>query len=513
MIKKLIFHPFFSSPFRQYGLFLLRLLQRSRASGMDVIRRSMVSFRPMEGNLIHLGATAKSGTGEIPRRRSGNEQTGSSPGIALLFVWFLLAGAGSPVFAQEPLPPGSTNAIGDSLALEQYVRQALEDSPRLEALFQQYYARLEQIPQVGTLPDPEVMFQYHVNPMEQSNPLSRTTVSAKQMFPWFGTLGKRKEQVEKLSRVEWTAFEEARNELAMEVREQWYRMHELHHHLMVYWRNLDLLESLERQVRSQYESGKASQVDLLRLQIEQENIRTRIENSEEELGTMKIRFNAFLDREPEAEVQLRGVMFSRQRTMSEEELKKAIREHNPRLRGSEYEEEAALAAEEWARLEGRPSFGLGVTVMNRNYMYMPLMGAEEPSVTASLTVRLPIYRSKYRAQQKEAQIEARVAREQQRDIANNLNAEAESLLQQYRDAGRRIALHEERLIPRTRQALEVALSDYVSGRAGFEQIIQLQQQLLDYEMKLNTAYVERNIAAAEIEYLSGEYNVKPEEID
>lgn len=431
--------------------------------------------------------------------------------ILLALIFFLFLGANSQ--AQEHPSPGSNEAVEDSLALEQYVQQALENSPHLEGLFQQYYARLEQLPQAGTLPDPEIMFQYHINPMERSNPLTRTTVSAKQMFPWFGTLGKRKERVEKLARVEWTAFEEARNELAMETREQWYLMHELNHHLMIYRRNLELLQRLERQVRSQYESGKVSQVDLLRLQIEQEKIRTQIENSEEELDAMKIRFNALIDREPKAEVKLPEVMFSRKLAMSEENIRKTIYDRNPRLRGSEYEEQAALAAEEQARLESYPSSGLGVMVMNRNYMYMPLMAGNGAALTGSLTIRLPLYRSKYRAQQKEAQIRARVARQERRDIANRLNAEVESLLQQYRDADRRIILYEERLIPKTRQALEVALSDYSSGRTDFEQIIQLQQQLLDYEMKLNAAYVGQNIATAEIENLSGEYNVNPEEIE
>lgn len=431
----------------------------------------------------------------------------------LLWTAVLFMGIKPNLQAQDTPSPGSNEAVTDSLALEQYARQALEDSPRLEALFQQYYARLERIPQVGTLPDPEVMFQYHINPMEQGNPLGQTTVGATQMFPWFGTLGKRKEQVKKLALVEWAAFEEARNELAMQVKKQWYRMHEMHHHLMIYRRNLELLESLERQVRSRYESGDASQVDLLRLQIEQENIGTQIDDGEEKLAAMKIRFNAFLDRKPEAEVRLPEVMFSRKLAPGEAAVIDAIQEYNPRLRGREYEEEAALSAQEQARLEGLPSFGLGVTVMNRNYMFMPLMDADGPSVTASLTIRLPLYRSKYRAQQKEAQIKVRAAQEQQREITNNLNAEAASLLQQYRDAGRSVALHEKRLVPKTRQALEVALSDYISGRAGFEQIIQLQQQLLDYEMKLNTAYVERNITAVEIEFLSGKYNINPEEIE
>lgn len=431
----------------------------------------------------------------------------------ILFSAVFFLGITQHIQAQDHPLPGSREAVEDSLALSKYIKEALTNNPRIEGLFQQYYARLEQVPQVGALPDPEIMFQYHINPMEQSNPLTRTTVSATQRFPWFGTLNKREEQVKKVADMEWTAFEEARNEIVQRVKKRWYRIHELHHHLMIFHQNMDLLGQLRRQVQRRYENGDVSQVDLLRIQIEQDNLETRIVNTEEELETMKVQFNSLLNRPAEAEVQVPDVMYSSQLTRKEERLRQVIYDRNPELHGKKLQEEAALVAEEQARLEGRPSFGIGLMVMNKNYMYMPLMSGERAGLTGSLTIRLPLSRSKYRAQRKEARIEARVAREEQQEVTNRLAAEVESQLQQYRDANRRIALHEERLIPKTRQALEIALSEYAGGRGNFEQIIQLQQQLLEYEMMLNTAYVEQNIATAEIEAMAGKYNAQPEEIE
>ncbi|SHE61545.1 Outer membrane protein TolC [Fodinibius roseus] len=431
----------------------------------------------------------------------------------ILFASVFVLGIAQNTRAQDPPSPGSGDAVEDSLVLHRYIQEALANNPQIEGLFQQYYARMEQVPQVGALPDPEIMFQYHINPMEQSNPLTRTTVSATQRFPWFGTLNKREERVKKVADVEWTAFEEARNEIVQRVKKRWYRIHELHHHLMIFRQNMDLLGQLKRQVQRRYESGDVSQVDLLRIQIEQDNLETRIVNTEEELEAMKVHFNSLLNRPAEAEVYIPDVMYSSQLARSEERLRQVIYNRNPELRGRELQEEAALVAEEQARLEGRPSFGLGLMVMNKNFMYMPLMSGERAGLTGSLTIRLPLSRSKYRAQRQEARIEARIAREEQQEVTDRLTAETESLLQQYRDADRRIALHEERLIPQTRQALRIALSEYAGGRGDFEQIIQLQQQLLKYEMMLNTAYVEQNIAIAEIEALAGEYNATPEEME
>jgi outer membrane protein TolC len=333
------------------------------------------------------------------------------------------------------------------------------------------------------------------------------------MFPWFGTLGKRKEYVAKMAEIEWTTFQQARNQIVLRVKQQWYRMKELHHHIMVFGRHLELSNKLEQQVRSQYESGRVSQVELLRIQIEQERLETRIKNAEGELGVMKTRFNALLNRNPGAEVRFPGNMTAFNLEHEDADLRRSIILNNPELTNAEIEEDAAKVAAEQARLERLPSFGLGLMVMNRNFMYMSLMEDDQAAWSGSLTIRVPLNRSKYRSQQEEAHLLVRAAQEKQQAVYNRLMVDVAEALQQYREARREVKLYEERLIPKILQALDIALDEYSAGRSDFEQVIQLQQQLLDYEMQLQTAYANQNIATAEVEYLSGKHNVGPEEID
>src|SRR5699024_9434868 len=98
-------------------------------------------------------------------------------------------------------------------------------------------------------------------------------------------------------------------------------------------------------------------------------------------------------------------------------------------------------------------------------------------------------------------------------LQNQLTTKAEKQLQEYRDAQYRINLYNDKLIPKTNRALEIAIESYSTGSGNFEELMRLQQQLLTYEMKLNTAYVERNIAVAGIEYLYARYNIELSEIN
>ncbi|MDR8390470.1 TolC family protein [Aliifodinibius sp. S!AR15-10] len=397
--------------------------------------------------------------------------------------------------------------------LDHYLQEAARNNPELQALVYKYRSILEQAPQVGTLPDPEVMFMYFANPRNYSSPLSRMTLSASQWFSWFGTLNTAEKRVQSLARAQLDEVINTRNRLFRDIKEVRFQMYEINHHIKVFRENLELLSMLESTVDIIYETGEASQVDLIRLQIEKDKIRTRIEQMEDRLVPHQIEFNTLLNRDPQAAIDMPMPMETNTLGLSPDKILAKIQAQNPRLSRLDYNKQAAEYALEGARLSGLPSFGVGVEAMLPNFMYMPLMPGERTALVAKLSVKVPLYRNKYNAQQREARLDIRSIQAQQTDVRGRLYADAEKRLQQYRDAQYRINLYEDQLMPKTRRALEIAIEAYSTEVGNFEELIQLQRQILDYEMGLNTAYVERNIAVAELEYLYGKYNVSPEEIE
>lgn len=423
--------------------------------------------------------------------------------IAAGLLFFLLV-TGTKVYAQQ-----DTTAT----QLDSYLQEAAQNNPELQALVYEYRSILEQAPQVGTLPDPEVMFMYFANPRNYSNPLSRMTFSASQRFPWFGTLNTAEKRVRSLARAQLDEVINTRNRLFRDIKEVWFRMYEINHHIKVFRENVELLNMLESTVNILYETGEASQVDLIRLQIEKDKIRTRIEQMEDRLLPYQTRFNTLLNRNPQAEIVIPMPMETNTLALSPSEILAKIQAQSPQLSRLDYNKQAAEFALEGARLNGLPSFGVGVEAMAPNYMYMPLMAGDRTALVAKISIKVPLYRKKYNAQQREARLDIRSIEAQQTEIGNRLLSNADKQLQQYRDAQYRIDLYEDQLMPKTRRALEIAIEAYSTELGNFEELIQLQRQILDYEMGLNTAYVERNIAIAELEYLYGRYNVRPEEIE
>lgn len=424
-------------------------------------------------------------------------------GVTAGMIFFLLV-SGAEVHAQ----PDTTAA-----PLGRYLQEAAQNNPELQAVVYDYRSILEQAPQVGTLPDPEVMIMYFANPRNYTSPLSRLTFSATQRFPWFGTLNNAEQRVQTLARAQLEEVINTRNRLFRDIKQVWFRLFEINHHITVLRENLELLRMLESTVDIQYETGEASQVDLIRLQVEKDKIRTRIDQMQDRLVPHQFEFNALLNRDPQAAIELPMPMETNTLGLSADKISARIQARNPRLSRLDYNKQAAEYALEGARLSGLPSFGVGVEVMLPNYMYMPLMPGERTALMAKVSVKVPLYRKKYDAQLREARLDIRSIEAQQTETGNRLLVDAEKHLQQYRDAQSRIELYEDRLMPKTRRALEIAIEAYSTKMGNFEELIQLQRQILDYEMELNTAYVERNIAVAGLEYLYGRYNADPEEIE
>ena len=160
--------------------------------------------------------------------------------------------------------------------LNDYLKQAAQNNPELQADYNQYLAALEQVPQVTTLPDPEVSFGYFINPIETRVGPQQARFGLTQMFPWFGTLGSRGDVAIQKARAAFEAFRESRNSLFFEVHKTWYNLYEIEESIRIMQENIDILETYESISTRRYETGAVGQADILLVPIEKEDLKTNL---------------------------------------------------------------------------------------------------------------------------------------------------------------------------------------------------------------------------------------------
>ncbi|MFO7854417.1 MAG: TolC family protein [Paracoccaceae bacterium] len=119
------------------------------------------------------------------------------------------------------------------------------------------------------------------------------------------------------------------------------------------------------------------------------------------------------------------------------------------------------------------------------------------------TIRLPIYRSRTKSQKQQISSRLQAVEMERVQAENRISSDLESAQETLRSSNRSIELLDNELIPRARQVLDILSEEYTSGNARFDELLQIQRELLDLEFERVEAVVNQNKAMARIERLVG----------
>ena len=385
--------------------------------------------------------------------------------------------------------------------LDAYLKEAAQNNPGLKARYLDYQAALQKVPQVGALPDPEVSFGYFISPIETRVGPQRMRFSAMQMFPWLGTLDAKKETAALLAKARFEEFEQARNQLFSEVKATWCNLYELEHATRITARHIELVKSWESLSTTRFEAGTASMVDVLRAQMELAELENQLQGLRDKRVPLLARFNQHLGRPVATPIAIPDTIAISELTLDRTALSDSIHKSNPALRSIMLRQDAAAQAGVAAQKMGGPSFGLGLSYMmtgQRTDVDVPQNGKD--AIMPMVSVRIPLYRSRYRAIVSEADLQQQALQQQEAQQLNVLSVELEQQLAAYADADRRISLYREQH-KRAEQAMNLLLTAYTTNGKDFEEVLRLERMLLNYELETVKAVRDKNTAAANIERL------------
>ena len=398
--------------------------------------------------------------------------------------------------------------------IRKYQQIAGENNPKLRASFHRYLAALEEGPQVGSLPNPEVSFAYFISPIETRLGPQQARISVAQMFPWFGTLSDRRSAADFQAKAAFEAFQENRNRLFYEVERTFLNLYETEYKIEIAENNLEILNSLVELSLRRYETNRSTQVDVLRAQIELEDLKTQIEFLRDDRKVILQKLNELLNQEEMIDITLPDSLPSEFNLEPAVELQELIAQRNPGLNRLRFQERSSEQMRNVAANEGRPSFRIGFDYIFTGETEMP--GIENSGRDAAMVmagVSIPLFRKKYKANVRQADLELRATQDQIYAEQNELETVLKSTLRDFSNAARQFELIDSMQIQRVKQALRIMMQTYSSDSSSFEEILRMQRMLLDYQLTRVSALTEMNRAAAFIDYLTGKNNITPKEIN
>ncbi|MGM0613061.1 MAG: TolC family protein [Bacteroidota bacterium] len=385
--------------------------------------------------------------------------------------------------------------------LSKYLKEAGENNPELRAAYHEYYAALEKVPQVSALPDPKLSFGYFISPVETRLGPQQLKFSVSQMFPWFGTLKKQEEAYTDKAKVKYQQFLSLKNEVYKKVKLKWYELYKAKEELRITKENLDVLHSLKQITERNYETGKTEMTDVLRLDVnirEQEN---KLEDLQEQLSTTKTEFNLLLNKNSTAKVsppqELKADTFD---LMS---YRDSVM-NNPDLKALEHKVTSLKHQQEVVKKKGYPNISLALdyaVIGERQDMQVANSGRDV--IMPMIGVSIPLYRNKYNAMEKEKELQLKSVKSKQQSKANNLSSEYKKAEEQYLDAMRKVDLYKEQS-NETERIYNLLETNYSSDGENFYELLKTRLMVLEFELKLEKARANQNIAIAKLEYLTNQ---------
>jgi outer membrane protein TolC len=392
------------------------------------------------------------------------------------------------------------SASGFAQPLDDYYKIAAESNPGLQAMYKEYEAALQKVPQVNTLSDPTFSFGYFISPVETRVGPQQAKFSLTQMFPWFGTLKAQGNAATLMAEAKFQSFIDARNRLYLQVASAYYPLYELKYWIRIEQENISILESYKTIATQKFKNGTGTLLDALRVDIMLKDAQTNLDILKNKQKPFLTTFNKLLNRPENELVQISDSL--KAENLTDNFRKDSLIYANQSLKALELKLQASKAAQLAAQKQGLPKLGVGldyVIVGERNDVSMPDNGKDILMPMVSLSI--PIFRAKYNASVKEAQLMQESYTFQKQEVTNTLISEYEMVWFTVQQQLQLISLYEQQ-VQTSQQSLNLLFTSYGNSGKEFEEVMRMQQQLLKYRKMRATALAQYHIALEKINYLT-----------
>ena len=382
--------------------------------------------------------------------------------------------------------------------LHSYIDEAISNSPEIQKVQLRYDISSEKVNEANWIPNTELSAGYFVSTPETRVGAQRARIGFKQMLPWFGTITARENYATAMAEADYVEVTIAKRKLALSVSQFYYLLYEIRAKQEVLDQNIQLLQTYERLALTSVEVGKASAVDVLRLQIRQNELQQEKEVLQQQNKGIQAAVNSLLNRDFNKDVM---VVDSLELPMEDMQLSFETLSVNPELLKFDKLYESVAQSELLNLRQAQPMFGFGVDyipVSERTDMTMIDNGKDIIMPMVSLSI--PIFNNRYKSITKQNELRQQEITSQKDERLNALKAELAKAISQRNQA--RIKFNtQQKNLEQAEQAEEILIKNYETGTIDFNDVLDIQELQLKFQMSQIESVKLYYVQSALINYL------------
>jgi len=380
---------------------------------------------------------------------------------------------------------------GNAQQLETLIDEALENNPEIQKFELQYKRVSEKVNEVNTIPNTEFGVGYFVSEPETRTGAQRFKVSAKQMLPWFGTITSREDYVTSLADAKYEDIVIAKLKLMASVSQSYYNLYANQAKQQVLTDNIKLLETYETMALTSVEVGKASAVDVLRLQMRQNDLQQLKDVLQQQFLAEQTNFNNLLNRDNTIEV---SVVDSLTIPIEDFEINTESLSIHPELVKFDKLYQSVEKSELLNQKESSPMIGFGLDYINvEERPDMDFSDNGKDIVMPMVSVSIPIFNKKYKSISKQNELEQQEILSQKQERLNILETLLSKAINE-RISARISYATQTKNLKQAKDAEDILIKSYETGTINFNDVLDIQELQLKFQMNqiesIKTYYVQ-----------------------
>lgn len=381
------------------------------------------------------------------------------------------------------------------LSIDHFLWQHIDSTPQVRALLHRYEALGARTQWLKQLPDPSASTNLFIMPIETRLGPQQMALSITQPIPFPGYLGARAQVARKQAEALWWQYQQERINTYVKAGKMWLDLHYLKQEEAIVREHLQLLESILRTVRERVAGGLTSAEDHLRLQMQIEAYQTRLKIVERRQRAVTEALRQLLALPPEATLPTIDSLKAPLTLPDSAQIADSILHASALVLRQQALVAMRRAQQKTARLEGLPSFTAGAS-------YFMIGEGGRDALAATIGIRLPLWRKKYREKVQEAHLQALADTITLEAIQRSLLAELELAWFSLQDARYRLTLYQE-LVELATHTRQMVLTAYAGGKEDFVEVLRIDRELLEYRLAYARALTDLHKNLLELRKLLG----------
>ena len=383
--------------------------------------------------------------------------------------------------------------------LSELIQSARDNNLTLQAINQDYLSALERGAQVNERPDPTFSAGVFALPIETRLGVQRLRLGVMQMFPPKGLLQAKTELLDQMALVEKDKIAIIQLEQEHQIKTAYLQLYELNQTTKILNRNIRLFSALEQFTLAKVESGKGSAADVMRVNLSIQKWQQRLAILGKRTTGPTITINRILNRRLDQPINLADSLTIAPLPMAFDTLNRLDYNQHPVIQQLETQRDIANKNLKVNDLSQKITFGVGL-----DYILMTKIdnfefannGRDVLMPKASVTI--PLYKKKYSAKSREESLKIAAVETRKEDARQLFRAEIEKAIAEYEEAVLTIDLYQQQI--RTIQSVVSVLeTKYSTEGQGFDELLRMQLELVNYEILILKEIVRTHLAKATFE--------------